>query len=90
MANENNDKDKEEKSQLSSDSQEVLPAEVLEALPKDLRSVAIRAASFRGPLPPPHMFSSYEETLPGRSRSFTNYGGKAGRSSNLLGKRSLG
>ena len=47
------------------DQEEVLPPEVLKALPADLRSVAIRAASFRGPLPPPGMFSAYEESLPG-------------------------
>lgn len=47
------------------DQDEVLPPEVLKALPEELRSVAIRAASFKGPLPPPGMFSGYEETLPG-------------------------
>ena len=47
------------------DQEEVLPPEVLNALPEELRPVAIRAASFRGPLPPPAMFSSYDETLPG-------------------------
>lgn len=68
MDSEENDEKKESPSQgslLPADQQEVLPPEVLEALPEDLRPVAIRAASFRGPLPPPAMFSSYEETLPG-------------------------
>ena len=47
---------------LSSD----LPSpEILDRLPEDVRASVIEAASFSGPLPPPSMFRSYEEILPG-------------------------
>ena len=41
------------------------PKEVLDRLPDDLQIVAVEAAAFTGPLPPPSMFNHYNEVLPG-------------------------
>lgn len=41
------------------------PKEVLDKLPENVRISAVEAASFTGPLPPPSMFSHYNEVLPG-------------------------
>lgn len=42
-----------------------IPQAVLDALPNDIRTSVIQAASFSGPLPPPGMYREYEEVLPG-------------------------
>ncbi len=38
---------------------------LLEAMPKEVRISIAETASFSAPLPPPSMFESYEQTLPG-------------------------
>lgn len=51
------------------DAGNVLPREVLEALPDDLRITAIKAvSSFQGPIPPPEMLARYEEISPGTAK----------------------
>ena len=42
-----------------------LSDEVLEGVPDETKIAYIQAASFRGPLPPPALFSHYDKTLPG-------------------------
>ena len=64
--------DPQETALISQEEPEVLPKQVLDALPKKLRSIAIQSASFRGPLPPPSMFAKYDDVLPGAAeRLFT-------------------
>lgn len=41
------------------------PKAVLDALPEQVRSSVVEAASFSGPLPPPSMYGEYERVLPG-------------------------
>ena len=38
---------------------------ILETLPEDQRTVVYGALSFSGPIPPPAMYSAYEDVLPG-------------------------
>ena len=42
-----------------------VPQAVLDALPDDIRTSVIQAASFSGPLPPSAMYREYEEVMPG-------------------------
>ena len=53
------------RSRSKSQALELPPKEILDRLPDDVRVSVIEAASFRGPLPPPTMFSAYEHVLPG-------------------------
>ena len=50
---------------IPKDPDSILPPELLERLPKNVREVVLRAASFRGPLPPSEMFREYEDVVPG-------------------------
>ena len=43
----------------------IIPEEILDRLPAEVRGTVAEAAAFSGPLPPPSMFSQYEVVLPG-------------------------
>lgn len=43
----------------------IIPKEILDRLPAEVRGTVAEAAAFSGPLPPPSMFSQYEVVLPG-------------------------
>ena len=44
---------------------EIIPKELLDSLPPEIRNILIRAGSFSGPLPPPEMIEVYERIYPG-------------------------
>ncbi len=68
-----NESDKSESAEIDSSTirnQQLLKAvlddpKLLEAMPKEVRISMAETASFSAPLPPPSMFESYEQTLPG-------------------------
>ena len=43
----------------------VIPEEILDRLPDEVRGVVAEAAAFSGPLPPPTMFGQYDQVLLG-------------------------
>lgn len=50
---------------LPAGAHDVVPPEILKALPENVRAVILEAASFSGPLPPSAMYREYEEAVPG-------------------------